>query len=174
MLPGKNCQTTSGYKICRERVDVSLPVRVNWGGGWTDTPPQCNERGGIVLNAALKLRGIYPVQITVKRLSRLHVEFESKDIGVYTKIEDAAEIQNCHNPYDSFALHKAALIACGIIPIQGDVELREILERLGGGIYLSTQVYGVPKGSGLGTSSILSGACVRGIFEFLGPRLYRG
>lgn len=158
----------SGYKICRERVDVSLPVRVNWGGGWTDTPPQCNERGGIVLNAALKLRGIYPVQITVKRLSRLHVEFESKDIGVYTKIEDAAEIQNCHNPYDSFALHKAALIACGIIPIQGDVELREILERLGGGIYLSTQVYGVPKGSGLGTSSILSGACVRGIFEFLG------
>ena len=39
---------------------------------------------------------------------------------------------------------------------------------MGGGIYLSTQVYGVPKGSGLGTSSILSGACVKGIFEFLG------
>ena len=39
---------------------------------------------------------------------------------------------------------------------------------MGGGIYLSTQDYGVPKGSGLGTSSILSGACVKGIFEFLG------
>lgn len=46
--------------------------------------------------------------------------------------------------------------------------MTEILKRLGGGIYLSTQVIGIPKGSGLGTSSILSGACVKGIFEFLG------
>ena len=92
----------------------------------------------------------------------------SKDIGVYTKIENAADIQDCHNPYDSFALHKAALIACGIIPVQGEVSLQEILRCLGGGIYLSTQVYGVPKGSGLGTSSILSGACIKGLFEFLG------
>ena len=80
----------------------------------------------------------------------------------------AAEIQDCHNPYDSFALHKAALIACGIIPVKEEADLQEILKRMGGGIYLSTQVYGVPKGSGLGTSSILSGACVKGIFEFLG------
>ena len=69
---------------------------------------------------------------------------------------------------DSFALHKAALIACGIIPVKEEADLQEILKRMGGGIYLSTQVYGVPKGSGLGTSSILSGACVKGIFEFLG------
>ena len=116
----------------------------------------------------LKLRGIYPVQITVKRLDELHVEFESKDIGVYTTVDSAAEIQDCHNPYDSFALHKAALIACGIIPVREEADLQEILKRMGGGIYLSTQVYGVPKGSGLGTSSILSGACVKGIFEFLG------
>ena len=60
------------------------------------------------------------------------------------------------------------MIACGIIPIQGRADLQDILRRLGGGIYLSTQVYGVPKGSGLGTSSILSGACVKGIFRFLG------
>lgn len=164
----KNLPDSTGYKICRDRVDIELPVRVNWGGGWTDTPPHCNEKGGVVLNAAMKLRGICPVQITVKRLDELHVEFESKDIGVYTVIDDAGEIQECHNPYDSFALHKAALIACGIIPIQGEADLKEILGRMGGGIYLSTQVYGVPKGSGLGTSSILSGACVKGIFEFLG------
>ena len=164
----KNLPDSSGYRIGKDRVDIALPVRVNWGGGWTDTPPHCNEKGGVVLNAAIKLRGIYPVQITVKKLDELHVEFESKDIGVYTEITDAAEIQDCHNPYDSFALHKAALIACGIIPVQGEADLQEILRMLGGGIYLSTQVYGVPKGSGLGTSSILSGACVKGIFEFLG------
>ena len=82
----KNLPDSSGYRISKDRVDVALPVRVNWGGGWTDTPPHCNEKGGVVLNAAIKLRGIYPVQITVRKLDELHVEFESKDIGVYTKI----------------------------------------------------------------------------------------
>ncbi len=114
----KKLPDSAGYRIVKDQVDIALPVRVNWGGGWTDTPPHCNEKGGVVLNAAMKLRGIYPVQITVKRLDELHVEFESKDIGVYTTVDSAAEIQDCHNPYDSFALHKAALIACGIIPVR--------------------------------------------------------
>ncbi len=156
------------YRIAEEEVNVELPVRVNWGGGWTDTPPYCNENGGVVLNAALKLNGIYPIQIQVKRLEELHVEFASTDIGASGCVETVAEIQDCHNPYDSFALHKAALIACGIIPLYEDADLQEICRRLGGGIRLSTRVVGIPQGSGLGTSSILSGACVKGLFEFLG------
>lgn len=95
----KKLPDSAGYRIVKDQVDIALPVRVNWGGGWTDTPPHCNEKGGVVLNAAMKLRGIYPVQITVKRLDELHVEFESKDIGVYTTVDSAAEIQDCHNPY---------------------------------------------------------------------------
>lgn len=158
----------SGYRIAEERVDVQLPVRVNWGGGWTDTPPYCNENGGTVLNAAIRLNGILPIQITVKRLPDYVVEFESQDVGAHGVVHTTEEIQDCHNPFDSFALHKAALIACGIIPLNGGRELTEILEGLGGGIYLSTQVVGIPKGSGLGTSSILAGACVKGIFRFLG------
>lgn len=165
----KKLPDSSLYHIARDRVDVQLPVRVNWGGGWTDTPPYCNENGGVVLNAAISLNHILPVQITVKRLPEYHVEFESQDIGVQGIVNTLQEIQDCHNPYDSFALHKAALIACGIIPLkEGKETLQEILKRLGGGIYLSTQVVGIPKGSGLGTSSILAGACVKGIFEFLG------
>lgn len=156
------------YHIQKEAVQVALPVRVNWGGGWTDTPPHCNECGGVVLNAAVKLNGIFPVQIILKRLDSLHIEFESADIGVKGTINSAKEIQNCYDPYDPFALHKAALISCGIIPAEGECNLPKRLKQLGGGIYLSTQVYGVPKGSGLGTSSILAGACVKGIFDFLG------
>lgn len=154
--------------IVKEEVRVALPVRVNWGGGWTDTPPQCSEQGGVVLNAAVSLNGILPVQVTVRRIERLHFEFESADVGVKGAAESVREIQDCHNPYDFFSLHKAALIACGIVPMEGGEELTKILERLGGGIYLSTQVAGVPKGSGLGTSSILSGACVKALLEFLG------
>jgi fucokinase len=160
---------SSAYNIVKDRVDVKLPVRVNWGGGWTDTPPYCMEKGGVVLNAAISLNGILPVQITVKKLDEYHVEFESQDVGVYGTVTKLEELQDCHNPYDPFALHKAALIACGLIPLEGGKEtLEEILHRIGGGLYLSTSVVGVPKGSGLGTSSILAGGCVRGLFEFFG------
>ena len=117
-----------------------------------------------MLNAALKLNGIYPIQIRVKRLEQLHVEFASTDIGGIRQLGNLEEIQDCHNPYDSFALHKAALIACGIIPLQGG-NLEEICRCLGGGISLSTRVVGIPQGSGLGTSSILSGACVKGLLS---------
>ncbi|MBO5197620.1 MAG: bifunctional fucokinase/L-fucose-1-P-guanylyltransferase, partial [Lachnospiraceae bacterium] len=164
----KNLPKLSDCRIAKERVDVQLPVRVNWGGGWTDTPPHCNEKGGVVLNAALSLNGILPIQVTVKRLPEYEIEFESQDIGVHGIFHSVEEIQDCHNPYDSFALHKAALIACGIIPPNQKADLKEILKALGGGIYLSTQVIGIPKGSGLGTSSILAAACVKGLYEFLG------
>ena len=52
--------------------------------------------------------------------------------------------------------------------MEGEADLEEILNEMGGGFYMSTRVNGVPKGSGLGTSSILSGACVRALGEFLG------
>lgn len=157
--------------IVQNEVSVALPVRVNWGGGWTDTPPQCNEQGGVVLNAAISLNGVLPVQVHMRRLDELCIVFESEDLGARGEAHSVGEIRDCHNPYDFFALHKAALIACGIVPMEGTADLREILQRLGGGIYLSTQVAGVPKGSGLGTSSILSAACVKAVFEFLGRQI---
>lgn len=156
------------YHIAKDEVKVCLPVRVNWGGGWTDTPPYCNEKGGVVLNAAILLNGQEPIEVELKRIPEKHIEFASLDLDAYGIVTTAAEIQDCHNPYDSFALHKAALIACGMIPMEGEADLEEILDGLGGGFYMSTRVKGVPKGSGLGTSSILSGAAVRAIGEFLG------
>lgn len=164
----KYIQDNKNYRIENENVTVRLPVRVNWGGGWTDTPPYCNENGGVVLNAALKLNGILPIQVEVRKLDALQVEFASEDIGAEGVCRTVEKIRDCHNPFDFFALHKAALISCGIVPLAGTETLQEILRRLGGGIYLSTKVVGVPKGSGLGTSSILSGACVKALHEFLG------
>ncbi|HOO29180.1 MAG TPA: L-fucokinase, partial [Lachnospiraceae bacterium] len=34
---------SAGREIRKDSVSVQLPVRVNWGGGWTDTPPHCVE-----------------------------------------------------------------------------------------------------------------------------------
>lgn len=163
----KNIGYDSSYKIAQDEITVKLPVRVNWGGGWTDTPPYCNENGGTVLNAAVKLNGTNPIVVSVRRLEEHHIVFESADMGAYGIVKETKEVQNCKNPYDPFALHKAALIACGVIPETEDIALSDILENLGGGIYLSTQVLGIPKGSGLGTSSMLSAACVKAVFKFL-------
>lgn len=159
------------FQIAKDEVSIELPLRVNWGGGWTDTPPYCNEQGGMVLNAAIKLNGIFPVQVTVKKLTELEIRFESTDLDVRTVIHRLDDIRDCMNPYDHFALHKAAFLACGILPYEKEKKepaLQTFLENLGGGIYLSTKVAGVPKGSGLGTSSILAGACAKALLAFVG------
>ena len=173
-----SCSFQEKIHIIKDEVKIELPLRVNWGGGWTDTPPYCNEHGGMVLNAAIRLNDILPAQAVIRRLESCQIELKSEDLGVNTVIHDLSELQDCMDPYDNFALHKAALIACGLIPARDEklkeaVKLEDLLERLGGGIYLSTKVEGVPKGSGLGTSSILAGACVKAIAEFTGTEASR-
>lgn len=148
-------------------VKVKLPLRVNWGGGWSDTPPYCNENGGTVLNAAILLNGERPVSVRLKRIPEHKIVFESQDMDVHGEFEEIEPLQSVGDPFDSFVLQKAALLACGVIPANGG-SLDAVLERLGGGIWMDTEVTGVPKGSGLGTSSILAAACVKAIFEFLG------
>ena len=150
---------------------IELPVRVNFGGGWSDTPPYCNEHGGTVLNAAISLNGVLPIVVEVKRIPKPVVVLASTDLGAEADFTDMKELQNCNDPFDTFALHKAALIACGIIPREGEYSLQQLLEKIGGGLYLSTAVRGIPKGSGLGTSSMLAAACVKGIFEFIGKEI---
>lgn len=153
-------------KIASDEYTVKLPLRVNWGGGWSDTPPYCIEMGGTVLNAAISLCGELPVQVTLKRLNEQKIIFDSRDMDIHGEFTDLSQLQNYGDPFDPFALQKAALLACGVIPISGS-SMSEVLTRLGGGIFMSTEVTGVPKGSGLGTSSILAGACVKALFGFL-------
>jgi len=163
-----NISYLANAAMVKDSVTVKLPVRINFGGGWSDTPPYCLENGGTVLNAAITMNGNYPIEVTLRRLKEHKIVLASTDSGMERDFTDTAELRDCHNTADPFALHKAALIACGIIPAHEDIPLCEITERLGGGLYLSTCVYNIPRGSGLGTSSILAGACVKGIFEFLG------
>ena len=154
-------------RIVTDHHTVRLPLRVNWGGGWSDTPPYCNEKGGTVLNAAILLNGEKPVEVTLERIPEQKVVFDSRDMDVHGEFDTIKPLQATGDPYDPFALQKACLLACGIIPREGHT-LGEILERLGSGFVMHSEVTNVPKGSGLGTSSILSAACVKAVFEFMG------
>ena len=163
----KNLQYNENCRIVSEEHTVKLPLRVNWGGGRSDTPPICCETGGTVLNAAISLNGELPVEVTLVKIPEKKIVFDSRDMDVHGEFDTIEPLQRTGDPYDSFALQKACLLACGILPAQGG-DLSEILERLGGGFEMHSEVTNVPKGSGLGTSSILSAACVKAVFEFMG------
>ncbi len=162
-----NLEFNENAKIVTDRHTVKLPLRVNWGGGWSDTPPYCNEHGGTVLNVAICLNGEYPVEVTLERIPEHRIILDSRDMDVHGEFDSIAPLQTTGDPFDPFALQKACLLACGIIPKEGH-DLDEILTRLGGGFVMHSEVTNVPKGSGLGTSSILSAACVKAVFEFMG------
>jgi len=162
-----NLQYNEKAKIVKDKHIVKLPLRVNWGGGWSDTPPYCMENGGTVLNAAILLNGQCPVEVRLEKIPEKKVVFDSRDMDVHGEFDTIEPLQITGDPYDPFALQKACLLACGIIPKEGG-DLRLILDRLGGGFVMNSEVTNVPKGSGLGTSSILSAACVKCVCEFMG------
>ncbi len=168
----RSVQYREDAKIVREHVYLQMPVRVNWGGGWTDTPPFCLEHGGAVINAAIAVRNQLPIQVHVYKIPEKKIQFESQNGTARAEYTDLGQLQDCGNTYDLFALHKAALIVCGILPREDTGQsLKEILENMGGGIRITTEVMDLPRGSGLGLNSILAGTCVRALYMFIGEKL---
>lgn len=75
----KSLSYNENARIVTDRHTVNLPLRVNWGGGWSDTPPYCNENGGTVLNVAILLNGKKPVEVTLERIDELKIVFDRED-----------------------------------------------------------------------------------------------
>ena len=154
-------------KIVKEKIEINLPLRVNFGGGWTDTPPYCLEKGGKVLNASILLKGQKPVYVKIEKINEKKIKFLAKDIKEFGEFNDISQIQKIEKEYETFTLIKSCLIICGIIPKEGG-NLQEILDRIGSGFTIQWEVINTPRGSGLGTASILCAAIIKAIFEFFG------
>jgi galactokinase/mevalonate kinase-like predicted kinase len=153
-----------------EVVWVCAPARLDFAGGWSDTPPYCLEHGGSVLNAAVKLNGQYPIQVIGKLHPEPFIKINSIDLGERIIVSEAAEMLSYHDPANWSALPKAAFVVTGIIPEDTKLNLQDILKELGGGIDL-TLFSAVPSGSGLGTSSILGSAIIACLSRMLGQQL---
>lgn len=146
---------------------VTTPVRIDFAGGWSDTPPISTELGGHVVNAAITLNGQYPVQVMAKLNNDGVIRLASIDLGQRVTIRTTAELLNHNNPHHWAALPKAALTLAGIGPSQRSIPLRKWLKVLGGGLDL-TIFSALPKGSGMGTSSILGAAVLACLDRVLG------
>jgi fucokinase len=122
-----------------------------------------------VLNAALTLKGIYPIAAEACWLSEHRLILESRDIDATVEPTCLGEVLAYANPADPFALHKAALVMRGIVPVNGapDTPVADLLRRWGGGLRLRTET-NIPRGSGLGTSSIIAGAVLACLGRLLG------
>lgn len=147
------------------------PVRLDLAGGWTDTPPYCHLFGGRVVNLAVNLNGQPPLQVFVRPTDRPEFILRSIDQSREQTITTYAEIAACADVRDAFSITKAALALAGFLPQfhgqGGYASLRDQLVEFGGGLEL-TMLAAVPRGSGLGTSSILAAVALGALSDCCG------
>ena len=133
-------------KLRRREIKVTAPVRIDFSGGWSDTPPICYAEGGAVLAGAVTLDGRRPIEVVVRERTDSFIKIVSKDLGKRRLLKSAAEIADHHDPHDWCALVKSALAVTGFK-----------FGSRGLDIIISADL---PKGSGMGTSSILGAATI--------------
>lgn len=134
------------------------PVRLDLAGGWSDTPPFCLKHGGAVVNLGVELNGQAPVQVFVRSCAERHIVVRSIDLGAETTIRSLSDLEDCASVGSEFSLAKAAFCLAGFHPrfrSDGALTLDQMLEAFGGGLEVS-MLAATPKGSGLGTSSVLA------------------
>ncbi len=146
--------TTKSIKCKKEKAEVSLPVRVNFSGTWTDAMPYCIYNGGEVVNMAVTVDGENPIKVTAEKIKEKQIVFSSdgmSEVFTFDKLQAGEEISD-------FNLHRAVLEVVGI---NKDTVIED-------GFRLSAEVFLIDKGSGLGVSSILLGGCFSVLGELLG------
>jgi galactokinase/mevalonate kinase-like predicted kinase len=150
------------------------PARLDLGGGWSDTPPYSLEHGGCVINAAIDLNGQPPIHCYGRVIPELVIRIGSIDLGTRLEITSLEELLDFRKANSEYSLVKAALALSGFSPEVGgwpaDITLTKMLELFGGGIELTT-LAAVPKGSGLGTSSIMGAVICSVIARMMGRQL---
>ena len=159
---------TGLFNFKNKDVKVSLPIRVNLAGTWSDAPPYCFEHGGTMLNMAVKMNGKLPICVNIQVINEPVICLASVDLAKENTFYDIKELIDLTNLSDPFVLSKAALFTSGILLENENLKSR--LKRLGGGLKITTSV-DIPKGSGLGTSSILTGGIIQALIKITGNEL---
>jgi galactokinase/mevalonate kinase-like predicted kinase len=124
-----------------------------------------------VVNLAVDLNGQPPIQVFAKLASRPELVLRSIDLGIERRVRTYDELDTFAEPGNEFALAKAAFALTGFLPrfhaLGGYASLEEQMRQFGGGIEL-TLLSAVPKGSGLGTSSILAATVLATLGDLCG------
>lgn len=148
------------------------PIRLDLAGGWTDTPPYCLEQGGSVTNVAVNLNSQPPIQVFGRFTTKPEIVLRSIDLGVDQRVHTYDELRQYATLGDGFGIAKAALALAGLEQrFHAGHEFssleQQLQQELGGGLEIS-MVCAIPKGSGLGTSSILAATLLGLLSDMMG------
>jgi galactokinase/mevalonate kinase-like predicted kinase len=144
------------------------PIRLDLAGGWTDTPPNCLINGGKVLNLAVELNGQPPLQVFIKPSTEFIITLRSIDLGVKEDVTTFEQLNDYNAIGSAFCIPKAALCLAGFSPEFSATKFNSLTDQLkafGMGIEISL-LAAIPKGSGLGTSSILASTVLGTLSNF--------
>ena len=174
----------------------TAPARLDLAGGWSDTPPLCYEHGGCVLNVGLLIDGVPPIGAQARRLpdAQVILRVGSRAPGIASSEAGAGASSALHeydadscvscrcwpdvadfdNPLAAAALLKACLVAVGWVagPAAGavaDADADAGTWLPAGGVEVLAWS-SLPRGSGLGTSSIMAACILRALAAQLGRR----
>ena len=146
------------------------PVRIDLAGGWTDTPPNSNLNGGCVVTVSLELNGQPPLQAYIRPCNEKKLILRSIDLGERETISTFEQLRTYNKVGSPFSIPKAALALAGFLPEFCSYQwssLEQQLNEFSCGIEISF-LAAIPKGSGMGTSSILAATILGGLSDFTG------
>ena len=130
-----------------KRVEIELPIRINFGGAWSDTPPFCKKEGGTVCNGSATINGQRPVKVIIEEIKEDKIILQNENSKL--EINKLSELEKEEN--SEFELLKKALILVNVTHKNFKIE---------------TDTKLIPRGSGLGTSSILILAILQAIYKY--------
>lgn len=182
------CGPNKEPSIIDKWVLATAPARIDLSGGWSDTPPVCYEYGGAVCGVAVTIDGCYPVSCRCRIVMGgegilLRTESRNRIDGVLeseieTHLRTIADISDFRDPLAQAALIKCALVYFRLVPMMDSLYSRStdslqpfinsfcgVSENVGLEI-ISTSL--LPRGSGMGTSSILGGCILAAIAKCIG------
>lgn len=145
-------------------VVAECPARVDFSGGWSDTPPLAYELGGAVVGLAVRVDGRRPIGARARRIWEpglwLAAGPRQDEMAMKIVCQSLDDLRDYCQPHAPGALLKAAFICAGIVSVHSKLPLSEqLLRTFGCGFELHTWSE-LPHGSGLGTSSILAGTAL--------------
>jgi galactokinase/mevalonate kinase-like predicted kinase len=124
-----------------------------------------------VIDTAVNLNGQPPIQAYLKVIKEPAIRISSIDSGTRIEITSLEELLDYRKATSEYALAKGALAFSGFSPETAHwdkgITLRKMLEEFGGGIEITT-LAAIPRGSGLGTSSIMGAVILSVIQRALG------
>ncbi|XP_076469815.1 L-fucose kinase-like [Babylonia areolata] len=142
-------------------VQADCPARIDISGGWSDTPPITYEHGGAVTMVGVLINGKRPIGCKVRRIQEPVIRLELVGNGEVSSVvvcRELTDMEDYCQPHAPGSLLKAAFVCCDMVNVTSPTPLAQQLTTAFGGGFEMQSWSNLPHGSGMGTSSILSGA----------------